>query len=176
MKPFIICIFIIFIISLIITLVIGNILASAKCELIYRNDECKTMLYIIIISTIILIISIIILIIDYCIITAEEEFDINEEFKSREQDLIDFIYKDNNNIINDIINEKINELEELLEKVNKRLNREQYLIKIEKELIQMKKDELYSKIINNMTEETIKEHLNIYKDDLRVLFNSLNKN
>jgi hypothetical protein len=95
--------------------------------------------------------------------------------------LIEYIYNNDNN--NDIINEKINNIIS-----NNNNDRKDLLIKIRKELIQMKVKELNNiminnlKDVNNISEKTIQDNLNTnkrnleaYKDDLRVLFNSLNE-
>jgi len=94
--------------------------------------------------------------------------------KEEKEKIIDYIYNNLHNI--DIINEKINELL----KINNNLNREMLLIKLEKDLIKKKEEELYYSIIINVTKENIKEnletykqHLNIFKDLIKI---SLNKN
>ena len=104
--------------------------------------------------------------------------------------LIEYIYNNDNNI--DIINEKINNI---ISNDNDDRNddkndndRKDLLIKIQRELIQMKVKELNNiminnlKDVNNISEKTIQDNLNTnkrnleaYKDDLRVLFNSLNE-
>ena len=99
--------------------------------------------------------------------------------------LIEFIY-DNNDYDYDIINEKIdNIIDNYYDNYEK--DRKDLLIKIHRELIQMKVKELNDiminnlKDINNISEETIQDNLNTnkrnlyaYKDDLKILFNSLN--
>jgi phosphotransferase system IIA component len=99
---------------------------------------------------------------------------IKKYFIKEEKEIIDYIYNNLHNI--DIINEKINELL----KINNSLNREMLLIKLEKDLIKKKEEELYYSIIINVTKENIKEkletykqHLNIFKDLIKI---SLNKN
>ena len=82
----------------------------------------------------------------------------NIEFEKKQKELINYIYKNNNNEIN-IINEKINELL----KINSSLTRKKLLIIIEKELFQMKEKELKSIIINNL-----KKNINITKDIIRI--------
>ena len=97
--------------------------------------------------------------------------------------LIEFIY-DNNDYDYDIINEKINNI---IGNYYDEKDRKDLLIKIHRELIQMKVKELNDiminnlKDINNISEETIQDNLNTnkrnlyaYKDDLKILFNSLN--
>ena len=100
--------------------------------------------------------------------------------------LIEFIYDNNDNNDNDydIINEKINNI---IGNYYDEKDRKDLLIKIHKELIQMKVKELNDimmnnlKDINNISEEIIENNLNTnkrnlyaYKDDLKILFNSLN--
>ena len=99
--------------------------------------------------------------------------------------LIEFIY-DNNDYDYDIINENIdNIIDNYYDNYEK--DRKELLIKIHRELIQMKVKELNDiminnlKDINNISEETIQDNLNTnkrnlyaYKDDLKILFNSLN--
>ena len=99
--------------------------------------------------------------------------------------LIEFIY-DNNDYDYDIINEKIdNIIDNYYDNYEK--DRKELLIKIHRELIQMKVKELNDimmnnlKDINNISEEIIENNLNTnkrnlyaYKDDLKILFNSLN--
>ena len=82
----------------------------------------------------------------------------NIEFEKKQKELINYIYKNNNNEIN-IINEKINELL----KINSSLTRKKLLIIIEKELFQMKEKELKSIIINNL-----KKNINITKEQIRI--------
>ena len=82
----------------------------------------------------------------------------NIEFEKKQKELINYIYKNNNNEIN-IINEKINELL----KINSSLTRKKLLIIIEKELFQMKDKELNIIIINNL-----KKNINITKDIIRI--------
>ena len=76
----------------------------------------------------------------------------------------------------DIVNEKINELL----KINNSLNREMLIIKLEKDLIKKKEEELYYSIIINVTKENIKENLQTYKQQLNIFKDlikiSLNKN
>jgi hypothetical protein len=85
----------------------------------------------------------------------------------------------NNGNINNNTNEKINNLNELL-KTDKHFNRAYLLIRIEKDLIEMKEKELNNFMMNNLkdirniNEETIKYYLNInninlknYKDNLK---------
>ena len=97
--------------------------------------------------------------------------------------LIEFIY-DNDDNDYDIINEKINNI---IGNYYDEKDRKDLLIKIHRELIQMKVKELNDiminnlKDINNISEETIQNNLNTnkrnlyaYKDDLKILFNSLN--
>ena len=114
------------------------------------------------------------------------------------KNLIEYIYNNDNNI--DMINEKINNI---ISNDNDYKNDNDYrndnddrnddkkkdlLIKIQRELIQMKVKELNNiminnlKDVNNISEKTIQDNLNTnkrnleaYKDDLRFLFNSLNK-
>jgi hypothetical protein len=108
------------------------------------------------------------------------------------KNLIEYIYNNDNNI--DIINEKINNI---ISNDNRNDNRnddkndndrKDLLIKIQRELIQLKVKELNNiminnlKDVNNISEKTIQDNLNTnkrnleaYKDDLRVLFNSLNE-
>ena len=93
----------------------------------------------------------------------------NIEFEKKQKELINYIYKNNNNEIN-IINEKINELL----KINSSLTRKKLLIIIEKELFQMKEKELKKNI--NITKEQIriilieqKEILENYKYDCKSL-------
>ena len=99
--------------------------------------------------------------------------------------LIEFIY-DNNDYDYDIINDNIdNIIDNYYDNYEK--DRKDLLIKIHRELIQMKVKELNDtminnlKDINNISEETIEDNLNTnkrnlyaYKDDLKFLFNSLN--
>ena len=100
--------------------------------------------------------------------------------------LIEFIYDNNDNNDNDydIINEKINNI---IGNYYDEKDRKDLLIKIHRELIQMKVKELNDimmnnlKDINNISEEIIENNLNTnkrnlyaYKDDLKILFNSLN--
>jgi hypothetical protein len=97
--------------------------------------------------------------------------------------LIEFIY-DNNDYDYDIINENI---DNIIDNYYDEKDRKDLLIKIHRELIQMKVKELNDiminnlKDINNISEETIQNNLNTnkrnlyaYKDDLKILFNSLN--
>ena len=98
----------------------------------------------------------------------------NIEFEKKQKELINYIYKNNNNEIN-IINEKINELL----KINSSLTRKKLLIIIEKELFQMKEKELKKNI--NITKEQIriilieqKEILKNYKYDCKSLILLLN--
>jgi hypothetical protein len=97
--------------------------------------------------------------------------------------LIEFIY-DNNDYDYDIINENI---DNIIDNYYDEKDRKELLIKIHRELIQMKVKELNDiminnlKDINNISEETIQNNLNTnkrnlyaYKDDLKILFNSLN--
>ena len=97
--------------------------------------------------------------------------------------LIEFIY-DNNDYDYDIINENI---DNIIDNYYDEKDRKDLLIKIHRELIQMKVKELNDiminnlKDINNISEETIQDNLNTnkrnlyaYKDDLKILFNSLN--
>ena len=97
--------------------------------------------------------------------------------------LIEFIY-DNNDNDYDIINEKI---DNIIGNYYDEKDRKDLLIKIHRELIQMKVKELNDimmnnlKDINNISEEIIENNLNTnkrnlyaYKDDLKILFNSLN--
>lgn len=92
----------------------------------------------------------------------------------KEEEIVDIIYNNLHNI--NIINEKINELL----KINNNLNREMLLIKIEKDLIKKKEEELYYSIIINVTKENIKENLETYKHQLNIFKDlikiSLNKN
>ena len=94
--------------------------------------------------------------------------------KEEQEKIIDYIYNNLHNI--DIVNEKINELL----KINNNLNREMLLIKIEKDLIKKKEEELYYSIIINVTKENIKENLETYKQQLNIFKDlikiSLNKN
>ena len=83
----------------------------------------------------------------------------NIEFEKKQKELINYIYKNNNNEIN-IINEKINELL----KINSSLTRKKLLIIIEKELFQMKEKELNNIMINNL-----KKNINITKDQIRII-------
>ena len=100
--------------------------------------------------------------------------------------LIEFIYDndDNNDYDYDIINEKI---DNIIGNYYDEKDRKDLLIKIHRELIQMKVKELNDimmnnlKDINNISEEIIENNLNTnkrnlyaYKDDLKILFNSLN--
>ena len=100
--------------------------------------------------------------------------------------LIEFIYDndDNNDYDYDIINDKINNI---IDNYYDEKDRKDLLIKIHRELIQMKVKELNDimmnnlKDINNISEEIIENNLNTnkrnlyaYKDDLKILFNSLN--
>lgn len=100
--------------------------------------------------------------------------------------LIEFIYDndDNNDYDYDIINEKI---DNIINNYYDEKDRKDLLIKIHRELIQMKVKELNDimmnnlKDINNISEEIIENNLNTnkrnlyaYKDDLKILFNSLN--
>ena len=97
--------------------------------------------------------------------------------------LIKFIY-DNNDYDYDIINDNI---DNIIDNYYDEKDRKDLLIKIHRELIQMKVKELNDiminnlKDINNISEETIQNNLNTnkrnlyaYKDDLKILFNSLN--
>lgn len=97
--------------------------------------------------------------------------------------LIEFIY-DNDDNDYDIINEKINNI---IGNYYDEKDRKDLLIKIHRELIQMKVKELNDimmnnlKDINNISEEIIENNLNTnkrnlyaYKDDLKILFNYLN--
>ena len=97
--------------------------------------------------------------------------------------LIEFIY-DNNDYDYDIINDNI---DNIIDNYYDEKDRKDLLIKIHRELIQMKVKELNDiminnlKDINNISEETIQDNLNTnkrnlyaYKDDLKILFNSLN--
>jgi hypothetical protein len=113
----------------------------------------------------------------------EIEIDIENQERLNEYNikfLIEYIYNNNDN---NIINEKINNII-----FNNNNDRKDLLIKIKKELIQMKVKELNNiminnlKDVNNISEKTIQDNLNTnkrnleaYKDDLRVLFNSLNE-
>ena len=94
--------------------------------------------------------------------------------KEEQEKIIDYIYNNLHNI--DIVNEKINELL----KINNNLNREMLLIKLEKDLIKKKEEELYYSIIINVTKENIKENLQTYKQQLNIFKDlikiSLNKN
>ena len=83
----------------------------------------------------------------------------NIEFEKKQKELINYIYKNNNNEIN-IINEKINELL----KINSSLTRKKLLIIIEKDLIHMKEKELNNIMINNL-----KKNINITKDQIRIM-------
>ena len=100
--------------------------------------------------------------------------------------LIEFIYDndDNNDYDYNIINEKI---DNIIGNYYDEKDRKDLLIKIHRELIQMKVKELNDimmnnlKDINNISEEIIENNLNTnkrnlyaYKDDLKILFNSLN--
>ena len=98
--------------------------------------------------------------------------------------LIEFIYDNNDDNDYDIINEKINNI---IGNYYDEKDRKDLLIKIHRELIQMKVKELNDimmnnlKDINNISEEIIENNLNTnkrnlyaYKDDLKILFNSLN--
>jgi hypothetical protein len=94
--------------------------------------------------------------------------------KEEQEKIIDYIYNNLHNI--DIVNEKINELL----KINNNLNREMLIIKLEKDLIRKKEEELYYSIIINVTKENIKENLQTYKQQLNIFKDlikiSLNKN
>ena len=94
--------------------------------------------------------------------------------KEEQEKIIDYIYNNLHNI--DIVNEKINELL----KINNSLNREMLLIKLEKDLIKKKEEELYYSIIINVTKENIKENIETYKQQLNIFKDlikiSLNKN
>lgn len=94
--------------------------------------------------------------------------------KEEQEKIIDYIYNNLHNI--DIVNEKINELL----KINNDLNREMLIIKLEKDLIKKKEEELYYSIIINVTKENIKEKLETYKQQLNIFKDlikiSLNKN
>ena len=94
--------------------------------------------------------------------------------KEEQEKIIDYIYNNLHNI--DIVNEKINELL----KINNNLNREMLLIKLEKDLIKKKEEELYYSIIINVTKENIKENIETYKQQLNIFKDlikiSLNKN
>ena len=94
--------------------------------------------------------------------------------KEEQEKIIDYIYNNLHNI--DIVNEKINELL----KINNSLNREMLIIKLEKDLIKKKEEELYYSIIINVTKENIKENLQTYKQQLNIFKDlikiSLNKN
>jgi hypothetical protein len=94
--------------------------------------------------------------------------------KEEQEKIIDYIYNNLHNI--DIVNEKINELL----KINNNLNREMLLIKLEKDLIKKKEEELYYSIIINVTKENIKENIETYKQELNIFKDlikiSLNKN
>ena len=81
----------------------------------------------------------------------------NIEFEKKRKELINYIYKNNNDINN--INRKINELL----KINNSLIRKKLLIIIEKELIQMKDKELNIIMMNNL-----KKNINITKDQIRI--------
>jgi len=102
------------------------------------------------------------------------------------KNLIEYIYNNDNNI--DMINEKINNIISNDNDYKNDNDRKDLLIKIQRELIQMKVKELNNiminnlKDVNNISEKTIQDNLNTnkrnleaYKDDLRVLFNSLNE-
>ena len=82
----------------------------------------------------------------------------NIEFEKKQKELINYIYKNNNDI--NIINDKINELL----KINSSLTRKKLLIIIEKDLIQMKEKELNNIMINNL-----KKNINITKDQIRII-------
>jgi hypothetical protein len=82
----------------------------------------------------------------------------NIEFEKKRKELINYIYKNNNDINN--INEKINELL----KINSSLTRKKLLIIIEKDLIHMKEKELNNIMINNL-----KKNINITKDQIRII-------
>ena len=82
----------------------------------------------------------------------------NIEFEKKRKELINYIYKNNNDI--NIINEKINELL----KINSSLTRKKLLIIIEKDLIHMKEKELNNIMINNL-----KKNINITKDQIRII-------
>jgi hypothetical protein len=115
----------------------------------------------------------------------EIEIDIENQERLNEYNikfLIEYIYNNNDNN-NDIINEKINNII-----FNNDNDRKDLLIIIQRDLIQMKVKELNNiminnlKDVNNISEKTIQDNLNTnkrnleaYKDDLRVLFNSLNE-
>ena len=94
--------------------------------------------------------------------------------KEEQEKIIDYIYNNLHNI--DIVNEKINELL----KINNSLNREMLIIKLEKDLIKKKEEELYYSIIINVTKENIKENIETYKQQLNIFKDlikiSLNKN
>ena len=81
----------------------------------------------------------------------------NIEFEKKRKELINYIYKNNNDINN--INRKINELL----KINNSLIRKKLLLIIEKELIQMKDKELNIIMMNNL-----KKNINITKDQIRI--------
>lgn len=82
----------------------------------------------------------------------------NIEFEKKRKELINYIYKNNNDI--NIINEKINELL----KINTSLTRKKLLIIIEKYLIQMKEKELNNIMINDL-----KKNINITKEQIRIM-------
>lgn len=193
----------IFIISLIITFILCSIYISSCGN--HNNANCEIILIILIISILITIITFIILYIHNRDIQ-EKQYN---EYQEKINDLINHIYyndnsntnsnsinnsitNDNNNDnsnsndnsinndnINDNSNEKINNLNDLLKK-DKYLNRKYILIRIEKDLIEMKEKELNNFMMNNLkdirniNEETIKYYLNInninlknYKDNLK---------
>ena len=81
----------------------------------------------------------------------------NIDFEKKQKELINYIYKNNNDINN--INKKINELL----KINNSLIRKKLLIMIEKELIQMKDKELNIIMMNNL-----KKNINITKEKIRI--------
>jgi hypothetical protein len=191
----------IFIISLIITFILCSIYISSCGN--HNNANCEIILIILIISILITIITFIILYIHNRDIQ-EKQYN---EYQEKINDLINHIYyndnsNSNSNInsinndninsninsinndnsndnSNDNINEKINNLNDLLKK-DKYLNRKYILIRIEKDLIEMKEKELNNYMMNNLkdirniNEETIKYYLNInninlknYKDNLK---------
>lgn len=80
----------------------------------------------------------------------------DNQFQKKEKELIDYIYKKENNIINEKINELLN--------LNLNINRKKLLIRIEDKLMQMKEKELKNIMMNNL-----KKNNNITREELKII-------
>jgi len=80
----------------------------------------------------------------------------DNQFQKKEKELIDYIYKKENNIINEKINELLN--------LNININRKKLLIRIEDKLMQMKEKELKNIMMNNL-----KKNNNITREELKII-------